>query len=515
MATVLVVLLSAFSATAAAQMAAPQETAPAVASAADDKALPRAWTITPRVTVGATYTDNALLRDSNKRSDLITEISPGLRISGESARLKAFADYSRRELFYAKESDRKNSQNALNAFGTFKAIDNLFYVDFSAGISQQAISAFGTQSSGVALNNDNETEARSLRVSPYLKGNLGGLANYELRYSATTMRTEAQIASGMDQREWRAHLDGASPYTRILWALDASRQSYDYDRGRKTESRNAKVSLSYLLDTTLKLTVTGGREANNFVSLDTQSHTTHGYGLEWTPTTRTRLALERERRFFGNSHRFSFTHRMPRAALSYADTRSVAATPNNLAGEGVGNIYDLLFNQFASLEPDPAQRHVLVMNFLDANNLAPNSQINSGFLNSGPTVSRQQSLSLALLGARNTLTLTATQGETQRLGLLSSAGEDLSGTSSIRQRGISLNLSHRLSPLSNINLQASRQSSDGASGLATTTRNLSSTFSHKLGPQTTMTLGLRRVLFDNRTVPYSETAFTGTLRMQF
>jgi len=507
---VLALVLGAFSAAAAAQVTAPPEAAPA-----DDKAPPRAWTITPRVTVGATFTDNALLRDSDKRADLITEISPGLRISGESARLKAFADYSRRELFYARESDRKNSQNTLNAFGTFKAIDNLFYVDFSAGISQQAISAFGTQSSGVALNNDNETEARSLRVSPYFKGNFGGLANYELRYSATAMRTAEQTASSMDQREWRAHVDGATPYARILWAVDAARQTYDYDRGRKTESRNAKLSLSYLLDTTLKFTVMGGREENNFISLDSESHTTRGFGLEWTPTTRTRLALEREKRWFGNSHRFSFTHRMPRAALSYADTRSVAATPNNLAGESVSNIYDLLFNQFASLEPDPAQRHILVMNFLDANNLAPNSQINSGFLNSGPTVSRQQSLSLALLGARNTLTLTATQGTTQRLGLLTSAGEDLAGTSSLRQRGISLNLSHRLSPLSNINLQASRQSSDGAGGLSTTTRNLNATYAHKLGPQTSMTLGLRRVIFDNQTVPYTETALTGTLRMQF
>lgn len=519
--TLLLVMLGAFSATAPAQPvasipAATQAAAPvAPADGDENKTQKPAWVLTPRLTLGATYSDNAGLSDANKRADWIAEISPGLRLSGESARLKAFVDYTRRELMYARDSDRKNSQNSLNAFGTFKAVEQLLFVDFSAGISQQAISAFGTQSSGATLNNANETETRTVRLSPYLKGELGGFANYELRYSATSMRTASATASGMDQAEWLAKLEGSTPFSRVQWAFDAAHQTYDYTLGRETESSNARLRLSYLVDTGLKLTAIGGREENNFISLDKESHNTSGFGLEWNPTTRTRLFLERERRFFGNSHRFSFSHRTPRTAVNFSDTRNVAASPNNLAGGGAGNIYDLLFQQMASVEPDPVQRDILVNNFLQANGIAPNTPVTSGFLNSGPTVSRQQTLSFAWLGVRNTLTLTATQGETQRLGLLTAAGEDLAASGTVRQRGVSLALSHKLSALSNLNFQASRQSSSSASGLSTSTRNFNLSLIHKLGPNTAMTVGMRRVLFDNQLNPYTENAFLGTLRMQF
>lgn len=520
--TLLALLIGALAGAAQAQTpAAAPGAAPAMAEAPgkaaeaeEEKGQRRAWTIAPRLTLGETFTDNALLRNANKRSDWITEISPGLHVSGESARLKAYFDYSRRELLYAKESDRKNSRNALNTFGTFKAIENLLFLDFSAGITQQALSAFGTQTAGASVNNANESETRTIRLSPYLKSNLGGLFNYELRYTATAMRTEAARATGMDQSEWRAHFDGDTPYSRILWAVDASRQNYDYSQGTETESTTARLKLTYVVDPTLKLSAMGGRESNNFATIDTETHSTGGFGVEWNPTGRTKLFLERERRFFGYGHRFTFEHRTPRTALNFSDVRNVTATPTAMAQGSLGNIYDLLFAQFASIEPDPVQRDILVMNYLNANGISPNTQVNSGFFNSGPTVSRRQSLSYALLGVRNTLTLTATQGETQRLGLLTAAGEDLAGTGSVRQRGLSLALSHRFSPLSSLSVQASRQSSQSPS-LSTTIRNLNATFSHKLSSNTTVTLGARRVLFDSPTVPYTETAFIGTLRMQF
>lgn len=522
--TLLAVLIGALSATAQAQGAGAVPASPAAAQSAladtprgeDEKAGRRAWKITPRLTVGETFTDNALLTNANKHSDWITEISPGLRVSGESARLKAYFDYTLREMIYARDSGRQNHRNALNTFGTFNAVENLFFIDFSAGIDQQAISAFGTQSPGANLSNANETETRTARLSPYLKGHLGGLANYELRYTVIRMRTATERASGMDQNEWQLHVDGATPYALLQWAVDASQQNYDYTLGRDSEAASARLKLTYLVDAGLKLSVMGGREENDFTTLHKESHNTSGFGIEWTPSARTRLYFERERRFFGNAHRFNFTHRTPRTALSFSDVRSVTASPGNMQGTASpGNLYDLLFNQMASVEPDPVQRDILVTKFLQANGLDPNSQATSGFLNSGPTVSRQQSLSFALLGVRNSLTLTATQGETQRLGLLSSLGEDLASGDAVRQRGFSIVLAHQFSMLSNLNLQASRQNSDSPSGLSSHTRNFTATVSHKLSLNTSVTLGARRVLFDNATMPYSETAFFGTLRMQY
>lgn len=484
---------------------------------AETEAAPkRVWTITPRITLAETLTDNVLLRDSNKRSDQITEISPGIRISGESARLKAYFDYSLRELLYAHDSSRKNNQNALNTFGTLQAVEHLLYVDFSGVIAQQQISALGVQSPSYTNVNVNQTETSNFRLSPYLKGKFLGSAEYELRYAANIVRSDSAAVSDLDQSEWSAHLKGATPFSRLQWAVDASRLNLDYSRGRRTEATRLDGRLSYMFDNSLRLTGIFGQEENNYLTLDQERHTTNGYGIDWTPSPTTKLSFDQERRFFGNGHHLNFEHRTPRTALIYSDSRDVSTTPSNLYGGSVGNVYDLMFNQMASLEPDPVKRAALVNNFLQASGIAPNTSVTSGFLNSGPTVSRNQNLSFALIGVRNTLTLIASQSDTQRIGLMSAVNEDLASATRIRQRGLSISLAHKLTPLTNLNLMASRQNSFAAStNIETNTRQLTATLSSRFGTNVTGSLGLRHVVFESPVTPYTENAFVGTLNLQY
>ena len=54
-----------------------------------DSAPRRAWTITPRVSISETFTNNVGLTSTGQQSEQITEISPGVKISVDSARLKA------------------------------------------------------------------------------------------------------------------------------------------------------------------------------------------------------------------------------------------------------------------------------------------------------------------------------------------------------------------------------------------------------------------------------------------
>lgn len=480
----------------------------------------RAWTIVPRITLGETLTDNVLLSSTNKRSEQISEISPGIHIRGESARLKAYFDYSRREMFYAQDSGRNQSQNALNTFGTLEALERLLYVDFSGGIAQQAISAFGVQSPGSSSINANQTETSSYRLSPYLKGKLAGSADYELRYAASTTHSNSSgsfNASDIDQREWTGRLNGVTTLSSLLWSVDGSQQTLDYSQSRKIEAAHWRATLSYLVDPTLKLSVLGGREENNYLSIDKVGNKNYGYGLEWYPTVRTKFSFEREKRFFGNSHHLAFEHRTAHTALRLSDSRDVSVSPTNgLTGGSIGNIYDLMFSQLASVEPDPVLRAVLVNNFLQANNLAPNTPVTSGFLNSGPTLQRSQNISFALIGVRNTLTFVATQSETQRLGVLTAGNEDLAQTNAVRQRGFSISLAHQLSPLTSLNLMGTRQASSASSGGAETNiRMFNATLSSKLGAHTTGSFGLRRVTSSGLPNPYTENAFVGTLTLQY
>ena len=98
----------------------------------DDGAAPgRAWTIVPRVSLTGTLSDNINLSSTDKESGLISQLTPGVRIDAQTARLKMYLDYALSGLRYSTGNSSNNAQNALNAFGTLEAIDNWLFLDFS------------------------------------------------------------------------------------------------------------------------------------------------------------------------------------------------------------------------------------------------------------------------------------------------------------------------------------------------------------------------------------------------
>lgn len=498
---------------AAATAGAPAANAPTAEAEATTK---RAWSIVPRLTITETLTDNALLRNDNKRSDQITQLSPGIRIDGEGARLKAHFDYARNELYYANDSKGQSSQNSLNAFGTLEAIEKWLFVDFSGVIARQSISAFGTQSASNVSVNSNQTETSNFRIAPYIRGKLAGIADYQLGYSRSSMHSRATTAFDVDTEEWSARIGGSTAFSNLGWSLEANRQEVDYSTGRRTESDRLRAVISYELLPHLKLSAIGGREANNYASVTKESHNTGGYGVDWSPSERTQLSAFRERRFFGDGHNFTFNHRTPLSAWRFTDSRDVAVMPNQLTTVGLGTVYDLFYNQLSSQFPDPTERARAATALVELLGIPANTVVTSGFLSSSASVQRRRELSFALLGARNTLTFLASQSESQRLSAVTGINDAFSNTPLIRQRGLTVTLAHRLSGLSSLNVSGSHMRSSGSSSTQDTTlRALNVMLSTKLGPRTSASLAGRHAVFDSTATPYTENALIGTLTAQF
>ena len=485
-------------------------------SAPSDAEPKRAWSIVPHVAVTETLTNNVFLSDNDKRSDQVTQLSPGIRISGEGARLKLYFDYARNEIFYAQDSSDHRSQNALTSFGTLEALEKWLYIDFSGVIAQQSVSAFGKQSPSNININGNQTETSSFRVAPYIQGRFGSFANYRLGYSRNWTHAKSDNASDVDTTDWNAQINGNSAFKNLGWSLEASRQENDFTNGRNVESDRLRGVLSYQLTAQFKLSVIAGRESNDYTTLNKESRSTNGYGFDWSPSERTQVSAFRERRFFGDGHRFALSHRTPLSSWRFSDSRDISVLPNQLANAGRGSLYDLWFDQFASIEADPVRRAELVNTFLQAHNLSPNAAAINGFLSSSASDQRRRDLSFAINGARNTLTLTATQSESKQLGQSTGINDPFADTSSIRQRGFTVTLGHRLSALSMLNVTGSQMHSSGSGGSQDTTlRVINATLSTKLGARMSASLGARRTIFDSTTDPYSENALIGTLVAQF
>lgn len=475
----------------------------------------RTVSVVPRVSITETLTDNVRLTNTGQQSEQITQISPGIRISGEGSRLKGYFDYSVSEILYAQNSSPSRSQNALNTFGTLEVVQNWAFLDFNGSISQQAISAFGTQSSDNASINANRAEVSSYRLSPYVRGRLSDVADYEARYSRVVTNGDTALASGVTTVDGVVRISGDSSFGNLGWSADASQHSIDYSSGRATESDRLKFGLSYSITPQLSVLASAGHEANNYTSVAKQSYGTSGFGVNWYPSETTRLSAFREQRSFGEAHSLSFEHRTPRTVWKFTDSKDVLATPNRTGTVSLGSIYDLLYSQFASLEPDPTARAQLVNAFLQVNSISPNATVTSNFLTSAASLRRRQDLSFALLGVRDTVIFLATRMETSRLDTLSLGLDDLSNSSLVRQRGISVNYSHRLTPDYSLGVLVSQQNTSGALSLQDTTlRLINVNITGKVGKQTTMSVGVRRAV-SSSTAPYAETAVIGRLNVQF
>jgi len=472
------------------------------------------WIIKPRISLTETWTDNANLNQgtNSKQSDLITEIAPGINIQARTARLKGDLDYSLRGQQYAQNTNSARTQNSLNAFGTLEAIDNWLFLDFSGVIAQQSVSAFGTQSPSNTSVNSNSTETSTYRLSPYVRGQVGGMVEYLLRYNVSTTRSDSSTASGIDISQFSGQLKGSTPFQRLRWTIDGNQQATDYSTGRTTDAETYRGMLTYSLFPELRVSASGGWESNNYASAVQESRSTHGYGFDWNPTERTQLSVFKERRFFGDGHNISFSHRFPMSSIQYTNTRDVSVLPDQFGSVGRGTVYDQYYQLFSGIT-DPVVRANFVNAFLAAFGINPNSQVVSSFMSSQASVQRRELLSYVIYGARNSITLLANRSESQSLLATSIGNDDFSKSTTIRQSGLSVNFAHRLSEISNLNLLLSRQESTGGTGssLKATTTMYQVNISTKLGAKTTGSLSVRRTEFDNSTTPYTENALIGVV----
>ncbi len=488
----------------------------ATAANAQDTGSRRLISIIPRVSMTETLTDNVALATTNRQSEQITELTPGLRVTSDAGRVKGYFDYALNTRVYAQNTSGRSSQNALNTFGTFEAVDNFAFLDFSGAISQQAISALGVQSSNAASINGNSTESTTLRMSPYLRGRLSSVAQYEARFSLTSNRTQSLLVSDVQTRDYSLNLKNQNTGSRLGWSLNATQQAIVYSAARSTESENLSGSVSYAIDPQINVSITAGQESNNFTSTAKQSNWTSGWALNWSPSDGTKVTLSRQNRSFGESHNISVDHRTGRTVWRLSDSQDITSTPSQTSIGSIGSTYDLYFSQFASLEPDPIKRAALVTSFLQTNGISASAPVISSFLTSAVSLQRRQDLSFSLLGLRDTVIFIATRSATSRVDTISTTLDDLSNATVVYQNGISVSYAHRLTPDTAMNVLTSIQQSSDSKGLQdTSTRSLNMSISSKIGAKTTAALSARRVVFDSKAAPYTESSIIGTLNVQF
>ncbi|WP_298234386.1 TIGR03016 family PEP-CTERM system-associated outer membrane protein [uncultured Azohydromonas sp.] len=458
-----------------------------------------------------TFTDNVDLATTDKRADAITRLSPGLRWVSRAGRVRGFVDYSLNTLTYARSGDT-DLRNALAANATAELLEQRAYLDAQAVISQQSVNPLDAQSVDPQVGRDNRTEVRTLSLTPRVQGRLGDVAQWDASLGYQASHATSSSVSNFSSTSAQARLGNGEALTALRWSLQAAHVARRFNGGRSTAEDSLRGVLDYRVNHELSAGAIVGWESTDIISTTKESHVTRGLRLSWIPSERTQLSAEVERRFFGTAHNVGFLYRLPRAVLSFSDVRSLSNGVGQPSTVTQGTWYDVFSQQFSGV-PD-SQRDVLVQAALRERGINASPDELQSFLSSGVTVNRQQQLAFAWLLPRDTIAFALQQSDARRISSLVAGTDVFSSFSNVRQRGYSLTLAHRLTPLSTLTLGFMQRQASG-DAVETKLRSMTATWSTQLNTRASFSLLGRHARFSSTTEPYTESALMGTFTTIF
>ena len=355
-------------------------------------------------------------------------------------------------------------------------------------------------------------------MSPYIRGRFSDAANYEARVSRLISSAKLPTSTtSNDNTDASAKVSSPMEKIGLGWSAEASSQTANYSATRSTQVNRVNLGLPYSFTPQLNVGVYAGSETNNFANPASETYSTSGIGLNWSPGQLTKLSSLFENRSFGDAHTVSLEHRTARTAWRLSDVKDVSVNSGMAVGSGNGNVYDLLYSQFASVQPDPLARAQLVNSYLQLYGISPASSVTNGYLASSLALQKRQELAVALLGIRDTITLIAMQSDARNVDLSAQGAGDLANGTSVQQHGINVSYAHRLTPLASVGLGVSQQVSTSTSTSATIAQDarlesLKAYFTQNLSRKAVLNIELRRTL-SSGILSYQETAVACSLNV--
>lgn len=488
--------------------------APAFPSA--QTAASTGFRIVPSLELTERYSDNiSLAGTALAQSDWLTTLSPGVSLEYRAARANALLDFRLSRLIYQSFSNLDNTQRRLLSTANIELIEKWLFIDARASTAQQNRSVFGAAEILETVNaRTNRIETTTYQISPSIRGNFFTFATYQARLSGTETRAGDNAFPNTTNYDWSATVRSAVAGP-IKWSMDANGLSTENGTdGRRRDSR-LRGTAAFEFDAQFRPSILAGQEISNLNGAGDRTTTIAGIGIEWLPSNRTRLSAAAQRRFFGNDHRFEFSHRTPLTVWRIVSTKDVIAPTTVLSSISTALADSNQASPSGGTGINPASPGT---NSISDPVLSPVGGIQNGSLIVRPYLSRRADLSLSLVGARNTVTLSANRREQRAIDSNRTVNSGAVPIEETRQIAASLSWAYRFSPISTMRVVLSRSRTDALfiEGQTTTQQVQSIFYDARLGLYTFATVGLQRNRFDSTVAAsFRENAFVSTLIFRF
>jgi uncharacterized protein (PEP-CTERM system associated) len=450
------------------------------------------WSFSPRVSGSESWSDNINLSASGgKQHDYVTQLTPGIGVSGRGNRLTLNFDYQAGLVHYARARKSNELQHRLQASGTVHVIKALLTVDARSTVSQRNQSETGTQATDGLTLGSSRSQAVTFGVSPTLHWRFGRFAESQLTYSRDEVKNSGSLSTSLDSLSLR--VSSGSRFSGLPWTLSASTRREDNSTGTRSTFRDMNGTVRYPFSRRYAVSLSGGYSDNDL----TGSGVGNGSSLNWratgiwTPAPRTNLEFGYGRQPSGNSFSLSASHKMRRAVFNASYQESITTTAFQQSQATLFAREDA----FGNTIENPGNQQVDVAT-------------NEASLGDATFVSRSFSFGVSVAGRRSSASLNLTNNRRS----------SSTATPDNIVSGISANASRTLSRHTSVNANANMQISDpGGSNDKSTQIGLGVGVSHTVFRDVTARMNYRhqRVSSDAANSSYQENRISADVAVRF
>jgi uncharacterized protein (PEP-CTERM system associated) len=402
------------------------------------------WDLVPTLSSTVAHTDNvALAPDSARQSAWIAQLSPGLSVTATGARLRLNASYAPQVVYYDIEGQRDHRVfQQGNADLRAELAKRVLFVEAGGRVNQYDVSVqspVGTSDLNISANRATVT---TYYVSPYLVGNFGSVANGEARFTHSIWSADrATSVPDNDADRIDLRLASGPAYKRFSGDVRYLREAVNYEGQADSLTEVITVGARELVTPHVGLLAQAGHERYDFglPGLVTEG-SKWAAGLEWTPTTRTRLAATAGKRLDENAYSLDFRHRTRLTTWSAGYSEDVTSTRSEFFVPATASTAATLDQLFLSQYPDPDARQKAVQDFIARTGLPASLGAPVNFFTDHLFLVKRWSGSAALQGVRHVLIANAFREtrESSFGGLIPPGSGDFAVSDAVRQTGATL-----------------------------------------------------------------------------
>lgn len=486
-----------------------------------------AWTFSPTLDLRETWTDNVSLQpEAQAHSTFVHQITPGFRLRHRGPRLVFNGMY---EYHYFAMPDKDipgtdRNVRILRADSKASLVEELLYLDATAGIQRQSVSPFAQVNANNLVASANQTEVKTYRISPYLVHRFGVTATSELRYVRDSVDAGRSGLGNTEGDTLSFRLNNGPIFKKLGWGLALSEQRIRDDVRNDSTIQNANLNLRYLLGRTVSMSGSIGYDNYDYQALGgANSGKAWNVGLGWTPTGRTSVQASIGRRYYGPSRVLTALHRSRHTVWSINYDDAVSTTRANFLIPSTIDTASLLDSLFLPTFPDPVERQRAVEAYIRNAGLPASLAENINYFSNRYVLQKQLRASMAYRASRSGAVVSVFRIRRDALSVRETdsvlLGSSLNTINDdVKQVGINTTLNYGLSPRTNLNLIANVADNESlTTGFESRSHVLRLSARHQLRARMFATVELRHIKGNTSfqvASPYTENAVSASLSMQ-